>query len=271
LLRPSTLSRWFRRRHGAPVDSLIEHPQRAALAQFIAECESITPGSEQVVQDVIEALYDFRSGGTSAAGRRHGPLLLLSAHSAKGLEFDHVVILDGGNWSHARAEERRLFYVAMTRARRTLTLCQSSGSGHAFIRDVDGLALRSRPATCPPEPRLAHRSWIASPEYVVLSWPGEFPPTAPLHRSIAALEVGSPLQLRPRSDGNPGWEVADAKGIAVTHMSRKFSPPAGKIVGVRVSAILARHAKDGERKHLRCRHWEVVLPEIEYLPGEVGL
>jgi len=52
---------------------------------------------------------------------------------------------------------------------------------------------------------------------------------------------------------------------------RKFSPPAGNIVGVRVAAILVRHAKEGERKNLRSRHWELVLPEIEYLPGEVGL
>ena len=66
LLRSGTLSRWFRRRYGAAVDSLIEHPYRAALAQFIFESESVTPGSEQVVQNLIESLYEFESGGKNS-------------------------------------------------------------------------------------------------------------------------------------------------------------------------------------------------------------
>ena len=63
--------------------------------------------------------------GRDARRRQHG-LLLLTAHRAKGLEFDHVVVLAGG-WDRAGVGEnvdapRRLRYVAMTRARRTLAL-----------------------------------------------------------------------------------------------------------------------------------------------------
>ena len=57
---------------------------------------------------------------------------LLTCHSAKGLEFDHVFLigLEEGYLPHGNAlesdeaieEERRLCYVAMTRARKTLTL-----------------------------------------------------------------------------------------------------------------------------------------------------
>ena len=59
--------------------------------------------------------------------RRQRGLLLLTAHSAKGLEFDHVIVLDGG-WKQPGGgnsdadEERRLYYVAMTRAKKTLAL-----------------------------------------------------------------------------------------------------------------------------------------------------
>ena len=60
--------------------------------------------------------------------RRQTGLLLLTAHRAKGLEFDHVAVLDGG-WSQRDRNEdrdapRRLYYVAMTRARKTLTLAR---------------------------------------------------------------------------------------------------------------------------------------------------
>ena len=58
--------------------------------------------------------------------RRQRGLLLTTAHQAKGLEFDHAVILDG-KWNAVSREEddeapRRLYYVAMTRARQTLAL-----------------------------------------------------------------------------------------------------------------------------------------------------
>lgn len=72
-------------------------------------------------------------------------LLLLTAHRAKGLEFDHVVILNGG-WQHLSKGEdgeapRRLFYVAMTRARRSLAVVTQGA--HAFVEaDSDCEMLR---------------------------------------------------------------------------------------------------------------------------------
>ena len=60
--------------------------------------------------------------------RRQTGLMLLTAHRAKGLEFDHVAVLDGGWDSSARAKTRThrdgSYYVAMTRARKTLTLAR---------------------------------------------------------------------------------------------------------------------------------------------------
>jgi DNA helicase IV len=47
------------------------------------------------------------------------PLLL------KGLEFDHVVIPDATHFAHERKAQAKLFYVAISRATRSLTLSSS--------------------------------------------------------------------------------------------------------------------------------------------------
>lgn len=62
-------------------------------------------------------------------------ITLLTLHSAKGLEFDHVFLtgLEEGTFPHSRSkndsegleEERRLCYVGMTRAKETLTLTRA--------------------------------------------------------------------------------------------------------------------------------------------------
>ncbi len=49
-------------------------------------------------------------------------------------------------------------------------------------------------------------------------------------------------------------------------MAKSFVPPRGEVLGVRVAAILARSKKPGDSGKLRCDDWEVVLPEILYLP-----
>lgn len=130
---------------------------------------------------------------------------------------------------------------------------------------VAELALRSRPEGFSPEPALSHRNWIANEGHIVLSRPGRSPATSPIHTAIAALEVGSPLELRARSDGKPGWELTNTDGVTVGWMAQKFCPPEGRIIAVRVYAILTRRAKEGE-EGLRSKQWELVLPEIEYLP-----
>ncbi|MEQ9563371.1 MAG: RecQ family ATP-dependent DNA helicase, partial [Woeseiaceae bacterium] len=82
-----------------------------------------TGESEQPVDHCIEWLAEWARDTRS----KQTGLLLLSAHRAKGLQFDNVAILDG-SWHSKRNEDpdaqRRLYYVAMTRAKRTLVLAQ---------------------------------------------------------------------------------------------------------------------------------------------------
>lgn len=269
IIRAGILDRWFRLKYGCSTDSLIGHPYRAMLAQFIFELDAEAPGADRTVTELIESLYEYGSGSRGSINTaQNSPVSLLTAHRAKGLEFDHVVVLDGRGWSDGGDEERRLFYVAMTRARKTLTLSRQTGSGHRFIEDCAPMCIRTAPAPAEPDRRLTHRLWTGDPEHVVLSWPGFFAPNAAIHRTISSLEVGDALAISARGDGKPGWELRDEKGRTVVRMAKKFAPPIGEAVSIRVAAILARSARPTEAETVRCKAWEVVIPEFEFIAPE---
>jgi DNA helicase-2/ATP-dependent DNA helicase PcrA len=98
---------------------------------------------------------------------RSGRVSVMTVHAAKGLEFDGVVVVgaEEGFFPHARSqdrpedleEERRLFYVAMTRARRRLAVthvAQREGwrgierrQPSRFLADVPEALVETRDAT----------------------------------------------------------------------------------------------------------------------------
>ena len=74
-----------------------------------------------------QALYSEQDALSGEGGR----VALMTLHNAKGLEYDHVFVvgMEEGTFPHARSldeqnieEERRLAYVGITRARKSLTL-----------------------------------------------------------------------------------------------------------------------------------------------------
>ena len=82
-------------------------------------------------------------------------LTLATAHATKGLEFDHVLVVgmsegrfpsprslaDAADAGRALEEERRLAYVAWTRARRSLTLAYEPASPSRFLLEAFGQEL----------------------------------------------------------------------------------------------------------------------------------
>src|SRR5439155_26980124 len=95
------------------------------------------------------AIADTRSR-LAALRRDDAALTLATAHGTKGLEFDHVAVigLEEGHfpsaWSVADAteperaleEERRLAYVAWTRARQSLTLVYDPATPSRFLLEA---------------------------------------------------------------------------------------------------------------------------------------
>ncbi len=220
--------------------------------------------------DVIEWLAEW----CSDARKRQSGLLLLSAHRAKGLEFDDVAILDGG-WNRPsnrededKDAERRLYYVAMTRARRSLALL-SMGNRHPFIgsldepavmhRTVDGKSLNA--ADCGKIYR------TLNPSEVDLSFAGRLGNAHRALRSLEQIAAGDSVGLKQNGDR---WLIVDPDGVAIGRLARKFVPPEGAtFVEGSVHAIMTRYRSDsGEdfQSLLRRDRWSVVLPELVYRP-----
>jgi DNA helicase-2/ATP-dependent DNA helicase PcrA len=174
----------------------------------------------------------------------------MTLHSAKGLEFDAVYLagLEEGVLPHSRSingdgdveEERRLFYVGMTRARRTLVLTRAlyrrsygedrlrSALPSRFLAEVPGDMIEAAPGSFS-EPGETRR-YEDDPE---------FSQQRPSYRQAPSYGRGGYGRNVPnsRSWGGTPAPSASARAAAAKRGSR---PSADPLIGKRV-----RHAKYG--------------------------
>ena len=246
-------------------------PWKELLEECITEYTFGTGGAETPVDHFIEWLAEW---GREIRRRQRG-LLLLTAHRAKGLEFDHVVVLDGG-WNRIdRGEDadapRRLYYVAMTRARHTLTLARFPGA-HPLqdaLRGNPSVIRRRKPDNLPPaSPELERRFKRLNLGDVFLNFAGLRRSGDPIHRAIAALSPGDSLKVRV---GSKRWELLDCYGRIVGNLADGFRPPDNmRCTHAKVWAIAVwnrERSKPQYQGDLFCDSWEVVVPELIFEPG----
>ncbi len=138
-------------------------PDRQARMENVRELLTVSQDFDQIydpreLEDddpAVDPLTAFLERLTLASevddltDERSGAVTLMTVHNSKGLEFDHVILtgMEEGLFPHSRSseesdhgiqEERRLCYVGMTRARKTLTMT------HASRRHLHG-AFQSNP------------------------------------------------------------------------------------------------------------------------------
>ena len=177
-------------RAGVGVDRIVEDVlERSGLRASLTGDNSIeAQGRLENLEELVRvgAEYDGRADEPSLAGFLEeialyadadavdtgaGKVTLMTIHNAKGLEFERVVIvgLEEGLFPHQRSEtpdqldeERRLFYVGITRARRRLMLTHARSRSFFGGRDwripsrflaeippgcLEGAGVPARPAT----------------------------------------------------------------------------------------------------------------------------
>ena len=261
MLRSADVQDWLDRKPPGPWVELL---RQAAEEHTIETADAEVPAAS-----FIEWLAEWARD----ARRRQNGLLLLTAHRAKGLEFDHVVVLDGG-WDRVNRNEdpdasRRLYYVAMTRAGQTLALARLPGP-HPFqdtLRDSPSVQWREPTTLPPPTPELARRYQRLTLGDVDLGYAGRKPPGDPTHRAIADLAPGDQLRVRLKSDP---WELRNYEGVVVGKLARKFEPPPDmRCTGATVLAV-ATWSRDRSgpqyQQQLKNDTWEVVVPELVFEP-----
>jgi len=245
-------------------------PWNELLQEGIVEYELETSGAENTVVYFIEWLAEW----SREVRRSQRGLLLLTAHRAKGLEFDHVVVLDGGWDSVDRGEDadasRRLYYVAMTRARQTLTLSRFAGV-HPFqdvLLDLPSVLQREEYVSFPPAaPELRRHYRRLNLGAVFLNFSGRKHSGHSVHRAIAALSAGDLLKVR---QGPWKWELLDRDGTVVGQLARSFKGPTGmRCTFATVYGIVTRDRERTDPQYqtdLHCDTWEVVVPELVFEP-----
>jgi ATP-dependent DNA helicase UvrD/PcrA len=107
----------------------------AARVENLRELVNAVAESAEEGQTLIDVLDRTALVADSDTFDERAPVTMMTLHSAKGLEFEHVFLtgLEEGVFPHSRSmnsddeieEERRLCYVGMTRAKETLTLTRA--------------------------------------------------------------------------------------------------------------------------------------------------
>ncbi|MCJ7709502.1 MAG: hypothetical protein MUQ32_01600, partial [Chloroflexi bacterium] len=119
-----------------------DEPSRADLVTALIGWAAALPGPaalRSAVEGRRDALARLRSDDAA--------LTLATAHGTKGLEWDHVLVMtdgfpgrrsitDAAEPERALEEERRLAYVAWTRARRSLTLLYDPEAPSRFLEEA---------------------------------------------------------------------------------------------------------------------------------------
>lgn len=192
-----------------------------------------------------------------------------TVHSIKGMEFKHVLILDHGWKGKEIEEERRLYYVGMTRAMKHLTLfaIQDSGNPHTAV-------LARHPFVCCRQgPNAVITGFskdltisVLGMEDLYISFPKRFTQDHPIHEHLAALRTGDRIFLE--RDGayirilNPDRQWV---GNLSQKGAEKWKQRLPGIINAQVLGVVRRNADENEsslKTENNIEQWYLPIVEI---------
>ncbi|MEO6659801.1 MAG: ATP-dependent helicase, partial [Burkholderiaceae bacterium] len=255
LLSMPALRRWLARQVWRQPANPYWEDLAAAVDEF---AESV--GMDRVpAAEVTDALYE--ADADTRRGHQPAALKLMTAHSAKGLEFGHVVVMDCADWRWSGEDERRLLYVAMTRARETLTLMRAEGGRNPYLVDlgtVDGVI------DLLPSPRPAHRAELdrqhvsLGPSEIDIGFAGRQGPSDAIHLLISTLNPGDRIIVEARY-------LKTLNGHVIGRLATKTALEASGSMPAIVAGIMVRTREQTPPEFsatVKTARWEVVVAEL---------
>jgi len=227
----------------------------------------------------VQAAIDFMMEALAEQKRemRIGRGIFLSTvHGVKGLEFSHVFILDGA-WRRCSAadrleEERRLYYVAMTRAGDMLTVFQRNGGENPHVGLIDRAHVVERTIDEPADRIVANscdlRYAVLGMKHLYLDYAGRKPPENRIHSELRFLKPNDGLWMEKKENY---VVLTTAEGFPVARLSKQaadfWQGKLNSIVTVSVLGMVRRRVEDVRyeyRAGIRCTQWDLPIVEIRY-------
>ncbi|MCY3657695.1 MAG: RecQ family ATP-dependent DNA helicase [Caldilineaceae bacterium] len=249
--------------------NLKDGPRTAQLKAMQEHWELETGGSEFPVQAftsyMADCLLETRREQRVGKGVFTG-----TAHSVKGLEFRVVLVLDG-YWQLQRRdqleEERRLFYVAMTRAKDCLVLFHRYHADNPHLRHILGQACLHREGPRSGSYPLRGYATLGLSD-LYLSFAGRKAESDRIHEALPNLHAGDTVMLETSK------RKLSHNGTTVASLSRKGREKVERIAGSKVQgtvlAMVRRSVEDEDEKYReknRTTTWEVPMVELSWNRG----
>jgi len=248
-------------------DNIWQANTRKLITEWIEETHD-APQPASLVEDYLyEALSD--QGRTSSLGNG---VFLSTVHSVKGLEFDHVFIL-ADNWGEKEGEEmeeeRRLYYVAMSRARETLHLFEYADKiVHPHTKLIKGDFFHTRKGGQKMSRKFERKNYtLLGMEDLFIDFAGVRKESHAIRTALGKLNVEDTVSVITRHDH---IELVNNDGEPVARLSKKAkSRWVNRLADVdegRVVAMVRRYRTDIKDEEFRqsCHGeiWEVPIVEL---------
>lgn len=233
------------------------------LNNWQAEIGNAEISSQQLLEYLYESLAEHRRECRLGQG-----VFLSTIHSVKGMEFSHVFILDGGWSAPATEEQRRLYYVAMTRAKETLCLLQRQDQHNPYLNLLSGEFLLSRRINAENQAEIA----IENKQYYYLglqdfdlSYAATFAAQHPIHQVLAGLNTGSNVSIKQLNDKLVVQKDQQTIAVLSKKAQTRWQGLQTAKVSAKIIAMITRYKTDSEEQfHSRCKvdQWEVPMLEL---------
>ena len=256
--------------HGGPAGAAADRDLDAVLALFDKAAhftDTMPPGSPALFADSLSA-QEITGDTLAEHAAREDSVSILTAHRSKGLEWDVVVVAgvqeeswpdqrlrgsllgvdelsDAAATGHAHdidtamlaarllTDERRLFYVAVTRARRVLIVTAAGGEDtdqrpSRFLTELAGAEAGEQSVTIERVAETGHR-WLAMPALVAdLRRAAADTARPPALRQAAAAQLARLAEAGARGASPEEWyaltELSDAGPIVAPGHAVRLSP-----------------------------------------------